>query len=144
MPDEIRPGTNGVVFNENEEVLLHKRSDNGWWALPGGVVDIGESIEQCVIREVLEETGLEVAVKRLVGIYSDPRHYSIMRYPDDVVVHYVVAVFECARQLGELGISEESTDIGYFPVDSLPENTMLSTQFHIRDTVTNRAEPFIR
>ena len=144
MPNEIRPGTNGIIFNERGEVLLQRRSDNDWWSLPGGGVDIGESIEQCVIREVFEETGLRVTVKRLVGVYSDPVHYSIMSYPDGNAVQYVLASFECEPQSGELRISDESTDIGYFTVDGLPDNTLLSSALRIEDALANRAEPFIR
>ena len=144
MPDEVRPGTTGVIFNENGEVLLQKRSDNGWGGLPGGGVDIGESIEQCVVREVFEETGLHVTVKRLIGIYSDPKHYSVMSYPGGDAVQYVSVSFECEPQSGELRISDESTDIGYFAVDSLPDNTLLSSQLRIKDALAQRPEPFIR
>jgi ADP-ribose pyrophosphatase YjhB (NUDIX family) len=144
MPDEVRPGTTGVIFNENGEVLLQKRSDNGWWGLPGGAVDIGESVEQCVVREVFEETGLHVTVKRLIGIYSDPKHYSVMSYPGGDTVQYVSVSFECEPQSGELRISDESTDIGYFAVDSLPDNTLLSSQLRIKDALAQTAEQFIR
>lgn len=144
VPDDIRPGTNGVIFNERAEVLLQKRSDNGWWGLPGGGVDVGESIEQCVIREVFEETGLHVTAKRLIGIYSDPKHHTLMSYPDGNVIQYVLASFECELQSGELRISDESTDIGYFPVDGLPDNTLLSSRLRIEDALANSPEPFIR
>ncbi len=144
MPDAIRPGTNGVVFNERGEILLQKRSDNGFWALPGGAVDVGESVEQGVIREDFEETGLHVTVKRMVGIYSDPKLYVIASYPGGDVVHYVTMLFECERQSGELAISEESTDIGYFPPDRLPQNILLSHVLRIQDTLANQVLPFIR
>ena len=144
MPDAIRPGTNGVVFNERREILLQKRSDNGFWALPGGAVDIGESVEQGAIREVFEETGLHVTVKRLIGIYSDPKLCVIASYPGGDVVHYVTMLFECERQSGELAISEESTDIGYFPPDGLPQNILLSHVLRIQDTLENQVLPFIR
>ena len=80
-PDQVYPGTNAVLIDDHNQVLLHKRSDNGAWGLPGVRMEIGETIEQCVVRETLEETGLQVAVKRLVGVYSDPKGYSILRYP---------------------------------------------------------------
>ena len=144
MPDAIRPSTNGVIFNERGEILLQKRSDNGFWALPGGAVDIGESVEQGVMREVLEETGLHVIVKRLIGIYSDPKLYVIASYPGGDIVHYVTLLFECERQSGELAISDESTDIGYFPLDALPEKVLLSLRIRIQDTLSNQVLPFIR
>ena len=144
MPDAIRPGATAIIFNESGEVLLQKRSDNGWWSLPGGGMDIGESIEQCVIREVFEETGLQVTVTRLVGISSDPEQHSVMSYPDGAVVQYVGAYFECETRSGELRISEESTDIGYFAVGGLPDNTLISSRQRIEDAAANRAEPFIR
>jgi len=144
MPDEIRPSTNGFILNARGEILLQRRSDNGFWGLPGGRVDIGESVEQGVIREVFEETGLRVRMKRLVGIYSDPNLYSIMSYPTGLVVHYVTLVFEGECQSGELRISDESTDIGYFRPEALPEETLLSHRLRIRDALANRAEPFIR
>ena len=145
MPDSVRAATNAIIFNENGEVLLQKRSDNGWWGLPGGGVDIGESVEQGAIREVLEETGLQVTIKRLIGVYSDPRHYSIMSYPSaGLIIHYVTLLFGCERQSGELQISDESTDIGYFSPDSLPEDTLLSHHLRIKDAVANQDAPFIR
>ena len=144
MPKEIRPGTVGAIFDESGGVLLEKRSDNGFWGLPGGGVDIGESVEECVVREVLEETGLVVTVKRLVGIYSDPRHYSVATYPDGGIVQYVSALFECVRASGELRISSESTDIGYFATDALPEDTMPGHHIRIQDVLAGRAKPFIR
>ncbi len=145
VPDEIRPSTNGAIFNEKGEVLLQRRADNGYWGLPGGKVDIGESVSQGAIREVLEETGLHVTIKRLIGIYSDPQHYSIMSYPSaEWVIHYVTLLFECECQSGQLQISDESTDIGYFSPDSLPEDTLLSHHLRIKDALANQVEPFIR
>ena len=144
MPDAILPSATAVIFNGLGEILLERRSDNGFWGLPGGGVDIGESIEQAVVREVLEETGLRVSVARLVGIYSDPRRYSIMSYPSGQIVHYVAVAFECQRQSGELRVSEESTDIGYFPVNAMPENVMVSHRLRVDDALAKRVEPFIR
>ncbi len=144
LPDVIRPGTTAVVLNEAGEVLLEKRADNGFWGLPGGSVDKGESVAEAIVREVREETGLDVDVKRLIGVYSDPRFYSITRYPNGDVVQYVTACFECEARGGELRMSEESTDIGYFPVDALPEQTVLSHRIRLKDALERRVEPFIR
>ena len=82
MPDAIHLAASSIVFNEKSEILLQKRADNGWWGLPSGHVDIGESVEQGAVREIWEETGIHTRVKRLVGIYSDPQHNVIAAYPD--------------------------------------------------------------
>ncbi len=144
LPDVIRPGTTAVVLNEAGEVLLEKRADNGFWGLPGDSVEKGESVAEAIVSEVREETGLDVDVKRLIGVYSDPRFYSITRYPNGDVVQYVTACFECEARGGELRMSEESTDIGYFPVDALPEQTVLSHRIRLKDALERRVEPFIR
>ena len=143
-PDVVRPGTCAVIFNEGGEALLEKRADYGLWGLPGGVVEAGESVESGVIREVLEETGLRVAVKRLVGVYSDPGHYSIAVYPGGISVHYVSLLFECERLEGELRISSESTDIGYFNPRELPKEMVIAHEIRIRDALANQSTPFIR
>ena len=144
MPDRVTAATNGVIFDAQGRVLLQKRADNGFWGLPGGVIDIGETVEEGAIREVLEETGLQVTLDRLVGIYSDPKAHCVMVYPGDVIVQGVTIAFECRVQAGELKISEESTDIGYFPVDALPEDTLISHHIRIQDALANQIAPFIR
>jgi ADP-ribose pyrophosphatase YjhB (NUDIX family) len=144
MPDEMRSGANAIIFNDVGELLLERRSDNGFWGLPGGAMEIGESLEHAVKREVFEETGLDVTVGRLIGVYSDPRFHTIMRYRDGTLVHFVTVVFECRRRGGELRMSEESTDLRYFDVEALPDNVMLAHNVRIRDALEHRAEPFIR
>ena len=143
-PDSVRPGANAVIFDGDGKVLLEHRSDNGFWGLPGGAVEVGESVEQAVKREVMEETALLIEVKRLVGVYSDPLRYNISSYPNGNVVHWVTVVFECIRVGGELTISHESTDIGYFGIDDLPENTLLSHSIRISDALDPASGPFIR
>ena len=144
LPKVIRPGTCAAVFNERGEILLQKRADNGFWSMPGGAVDPGESVQQGALREVWEETGLHVRVVRLVGVYSDPRNYMITQYPGGDIVHNVSLCFVCERVSGTLQLSRESTDIGYFPVDALPEPTMPSRLIRIKDVLAPQREPFIR
>ena len=108
------------------------------------MIDVGETVEEGAIREVLEETGLEVTLDRLVGIYSDPKAHCVMVYPGDVIVQGVTIAFECRVQSGELKISEESTDIGYFLVDELPQDTLISHHIRIQDALANQIAPFIR
>ena len=142
-PDRLIPGTAVVMFNERGEVLLQERADGGFWGLPGGWVDVGESVEQCAIRETLEETGIDVRVVRLIGIYSDPKN-SIMSYPDGRVVQTVTCAFECERVSGQLSVSSESTDVEYFPVRSLPDKTVAIHRVMIGDALAGAAEAFTR
>src|SRR5438093_13780789 len=80
QPNSVVPAASAVVEDGQGRVLLHLRRDNQLWALPGGTMDIGETIEQTAIREVKEETGVDIEIVRLVGIYSDPHH--VIEYSD--------------------------------------------------------------
>src|ERR1700733_7049262 len=68
------PSVNVVVVNDAAEILMIRRTDNGNWAVPGGAVDLGESVVQAAVRETLEESGIQCATTGIVGIYSDPRY----------------------------------------------------------------------
>ena len=83
-----RAAAAAVCFDLQGAILLQRRIDNGNWALPGGAIEIGETAEQAVVREVKEETGYEAAVVRLIGIYSAPEH-TTLTYPDGNTVGYV-------------------------------------------------------
>ncbi len=72
--NSLVPSVNVVVTNDAGEILLIRRSDNDNWALPGGAMDIGESLAQTAAREVKEETGIDCEITGLVGIYTDPKH----------------------------------------------------------------------
>ena len=91
--NSLVPGASAIVVNDEGKILLHRRSDNARWALPGGVMDIGESIAQTVTREVREETGLEVEPEYIVGVYSDPGH--VFAYDDGEVRQQFSVCFAC-------------------------------------------------
>src|SRR5438874_11508176 len=76
----VRPSVSAVIFDRRRRLLLQQRSDGGQWGLPGGSVEIGESLAEAARREVLEETGLVVVVRRLIGVYSEPA-LQVVRYP---------------------------------------------------------------
>jgi ADP-ribose pyrophosphatase YjhB (NUDIX family) len=73
-------GSSAIVVDHRNQILLQRRTDSGNWALPGGAMDIGETLAESVIREVKEETGFDVRIERIVGIYSDPGH--VFAYDD--------------------------------------------------------------
>lgn len=81
----------------------------GLWSMPGGYVDRGEVVEEAAAREVLEETGLEVEVEHLVGLFSE-RDHPVM-----------VAAFAARETGGALRAGEEAQEVGFFPLDGLPE-----------------------
>lgn len=107
----INLGVNVAVF-QNGRVLLTQREDFEVWCLPGGGVDPGESLAQAAIREVREETGLDVELERFVGMYSRPLWMG---------KGYHVAVFVARPVGGELRPQPgEVIDLGYFDVGELP------------------------
>ena len=116
-------------------LLLMQRSDNESWGLPGGYVEIGESVVTAAAREVLEETGVRVDVGRLVGVYSDPR-VQVIAYPDGRRVQAVNLCFE-ARPLGNEAPStpHETLATGWFAAHLLPAPLVPIHQIRIRDAV---------
>lgn len=140
---ELRPGVAAIIQNEEAKILLQRRSDNGQWGLPGGSVEIGESLCDAIIREVREETGLTVEVVRLVGVYSDPK-IQIVRYPDGNVVHYISSVFACRPLEGTLQTCAETLELKFFDPTDLPEDLVPMHRVRIRDALANRPAAFIR
>lgn len=140
----LRPGASAIILDETrEKVLLTKRTDNGRWCLPGGGMDPGESAEEACIREVLEETGLEVRVTRLVGIYTSPD--ITVEYSDGNLIQPVAFSFEATVTGGELSLSDETTAFGYYtPQEMADLDLMEHHKERIWDAWENRTAPFIK
>lgn len=114
-------GCDVFVLNEKSEVLLIKRSDNGFWALPGGCHDLGETPEECAIRECREESGYEVKISDLLGVYSSNR-YVYLNYPwkENQFCHIV---FRAHLIGGFAKTSSETTAVAWFSETNLPPLT---------------------
>jgi len=140
---QLRPSVAAIIPNDDGHVLLQRRSDNGLWGLPGGGVEIGESVSTAMVREVQEETGLTVMIERLVGVYSDPR-FQVVRYADGNVVHYINTLFVCRILGGTLQTCEETLDLQFFNPAHLPEGMLLSHRIRVQDAAANLPEGFIR
>jgi 8-oxo-dGTP pyrophosphatase MutT (NUDIX family) len=140
----LTPGCSAIVFDAaREKVLLTRRTDNGRWCLPGGRMDPGESAAETCIREVREETGLEVRVVRLIGIYTSPDH--IIEYADGDRSQLVAMSFEAEVIGGEPGLSDETTEIGYFAVADLEGMDLMEHhRERIRDALAARPVAFVR
>ncbi len=125
-PNSLVVATSAVVTDDNGHILLQCRADSGNWALPGGGMDMTESLTDSVIREVKEETGFDVQVTGLVGTYTDPRH--IIAYTDGEVRRQFNICYTARITGGQLAISDESTEIRFVAPDELGNLTMHHTQ----------------
>jgi len=139
----VRPSVSAVIFDRKRRVLLQQRSDGGQWGLPGGSVEIGESVTQAVAREVREETGLAVRAGRLIGVYSDPA-LQVVRYPNGNVWHYVNLCFECAVRGGELTTCDETLALDWFSPARLPQPFLANHRVRIHDARARRGAVFVR
>ncbi len=125
-PNAMVPAATVFVSDGSGKVLLVKRVDNGLWALPGGVIEFGESASMAAIREVKEETGIDVEVTGLVGIYSDPR--SLIAYDDGEVRQQFTICFRADVVGGELSGSDESTEVRWVDQAELADLQVLPVQ----------------
>jgi ADP-ribose pyrophosphatase YjhB (NUDIX family) len=141
---ELLVGCSAVIFDESrKKVLLTRRADNGEWCLPSGHMEPGESAEEACAREVIEETGLSVIIKRLIGIYTNPNR--LLTYPDGKKFHLVALHFEAEIIGGELSLSNETTAYGYYSRTEIANLVMLKIHIErIDDAITNQTQAFIR
>jgi len=139
--EEIRPGIAVILFDGEGRVLLQKRADVGKWGLISGHMEPGETVEEAVIREVLEETGLQVKIERFIGVYTDPAS-QIFAYPDGRTVHFVTLYFAVKVMDGDLKFSpripEESLELCFFPVEEIPEDLIPMHPQWLEDAMSGR------
>ncbi|MFI7311177.1 NUDIX domain-containing protein [Streptomyces hygroscopicus] len=110
--NSLVPAASVVVVDDSGRILLQRRHDNNMWALPGGVMEIGESLPECAVRETREETRIEVEIVGIVGTYTNPGH--VFAY-DDGEVRQEFSICFLARPVGgRIAVSEESTDVRWF------------------------------
>ena len=129
---QFRIAVYGLIFNVEHEILLALRRDIDWWNLPGGGLEIGETVEEGVCREVREETGLEVEVDHLVGVYSKPQKQE------------VVLTFLCRTLVGTPVPTEESRECQYFSPTTMPVNTLPKHRQRVMDALLNQNQAVLR
>ena len=141
-PNSLVVAASAVVTDDAGRVLLLRRADSGNWALPGGTMELGESLPECAVREVREETGLTVGITGLVGIYTDPRH--VIAYSDGEVRQQFNVCFTAKVTSGELAESSESTALEFVSPSRFDELPMHSTQrTRLRHHAEHRDQPHL-
>ncbi len=128
----FRIGVFALIFDDQDRILLGHRRDIDWWNLPGGGMEAGETVDEALRREVREETGLEVEVEQLVGVYSKPQKQE------------VVLTFRCQVIGGMLRPTEEIRESCYFAPDALPANTLPKHRQRVEDALLNSPGTIIR
>lgn len=112
-PTSRKPSASVLVRNSAGEILLLRRPDSGRWTIPTGGLQKNETLTQCAIRECREETGLDIEITALIGVFSDPRHVSA--YPDGEVRQPVNACFSARPIAGTLTTTEEAAEVAWVP-----------------------------
>ena len=128
MKSQFTVGVFGIIFDERGRILLCHRKDYDLWNLPGGALESGEAPWDGIKREIKEETGLEVEVSKLLGVYTKPANNDI------------VFAFICKVIAGEITLNDEADRVEYFAFDNIPTNISAKQVERIRDAIQNPDE----
>jgi ADP-ribose pyrophosphatase YjhB (NUDIX family) len=138
----VVPSVVAIVTDDQGRVLLIHKTDNNLWALPGGGHEIGESIADTVVREVKEETGYDVAVERVTGLYTNPGH--VMAYDDGEVRQQFSIAFRARLLGGTPRTSSESRAVEWIaPAEHSELNLHPSMRLRIQHALEDRQTPHI-
>lgn len=108
---------NACIVNEKNEILVQRRREENIWGLPGGALELGESAQEALRREIREETGLEITIEKLLGIYTKYFH----TYPNGDKAQTIVMTFVCRLAGGELQKENaETLELAYIAPENMP------------------------
>jgi ADP-ribose pyrophosphatase YjhB (NUDIX family) len=130
----IVPAVSAVVRDANGLLVLQRRTDNQLWALPGGGLEPGESVVNALRREIHEETGYDVEIGRLVGIYSDPDY--VIEYSDGEVRQEFSICFAAKVIGGSRTVSSESLEVSSFSDEDI-------TKLEIHPAIRKRIDDYL-
>ncbi|MFE5740584.1 NUDIX hydrolase [Streptomyces celluloflavus] len=141
-PNSLVVAASAVVTDDRGRILLQRRRDNDLWALPGGGMDMTDSLPGTAVREVMEETGYDVEITGLVGTYTDPRH--IIAYSDGEVRRQLNVCFRARIVGGSLTVSDESTEVRFVEPSELDALPMHHTQrLRLQHFLEDRPMPYL-
>lgn len=121
-----------IIYNEKKEILLQKRADDNKWGIPGGNMELGETIEETACREVFEETGLTVKKLKLFNIYSGQGQHHF--YPNGDEAYFVNIIFKTNEYTGKLRITDnESKSLKFFSINEIPDDITTPCKAVIED-----------
>ncbi|MFC1412808.1 NUDIX domain-containing protein [Streptacidiphilus sp. N1-12] len=141
-PNSLVVAASAVVMDEGGRILLQRRTDNGLWALPGGGMEMTDSLPGTAVREVKEETGLDVEITGLVGTYTDPRH--VIAYSDGEVRRQFNVCFTARVVGGQLAMSDESTELRFVAPEDLSALPVHHTQrLRLDHFLEQRTTPYL-
>jgi ADP-ribose pyrophosphatase YjhB (NUDIX family) len=141
--NSLVPSVNVVVVNDTGAILMIRRSDNENWAVPGGAIDLGESMTQAAIRETKEESGIDCEITGLVGIYTDPKH--IILYTSNGEARQEFSILLTGRPTGGTPTpSDESTEVRWVkPSEVTGYNMDRSMRMRIEHYLDRQAAPVL-
>ena len=141
--NSLVPSVNVVVVNDAGDILMIRRSDNENWAVPGGAIDLGESMTQAAIRETREESGIDCEIMGLIGIYTDPKH--VLLYTSNGEVRQEFSILLTANATGgQLTESDESSEVNWVKRDRLKNLKMdRSMRLRIDDFLRFNGTPYL-
>ena len=133
VANSMRPASAVAIIND-DKILMLKRMDNGKWTLPGGTMELNESLVDCALREVKEETGLRVSVKDIIGTYTDPDIR--IEYSDGEVRREFTVVYFGEAEEGNVTIDNESSAYKWIPIVDVEDYPMAASQLvRIKDVL---------
>ncbi|WP_433713238.1 NUDIX domain-containing protein [Nocardia sp. CA-084685] len=141
-PNSLVPGGSALVVDDHGAILMQRRSDSGNWSFPGGIMEIGETLEQCVIRETKEESGLDIEITGILGIYTDPQH--VIAYADGEVRQEFNITFYGRVIGGRIEVSSESTEVKFLRLEELETLPVHQTvRLRLQHHAEQRSTPYL-
>ncbi len=124
--NSLVPATAAAIIDDEGRLLMVLRRDSGKWAMPGGTMEMTDSVASCIRREVLEETSIDVSVEGIIGTYTDPE--TRIAYSDGEVRREFSILFHCRPLGGKVSLDDESTDARWVALDAVLELPMAASQ----------------